>query len=148
MEAVASIGPISVAIDASLHSFMYYSHGIYNDKRCNKTDTDHAVLVQIFKKNFLTYSFNLGSSMLERLSPWARNHKIFTAVIYQCSFEARVLAPGWHFQFCLIVCGYGRSLPLRRRLFTREGSGLIHKHLTWLERPVREKKLYLITKNT
>jgi hypothetical protein len=45
MEAVATMGPLSVAIDASLHSFAYYSHGVYNDKHCNKTETDHAVLV-------------------------------------------------------------------------------------------------------
>ena len=47
MEAVASLGPISVAIDASLDSFSYYSKGIYNDRRCKKDDTDHAVLVKI-----------------------------------------------------------------------------------------------------
>jgi hypothetical protein len=47
MEAVATLGPISVAIDASLNSFSYYSKGIYNDKRCKKDDTNHAVLVII-----------------------------------------------------------------------------------------------------
>jgi hypothetical protein len=51
LEAVATLGPVSVAIDASLHSFMYYSRGIYSDKKCNKTDTDHAVLVNFEQKS-------------------------------------------------------------------------------------------------
>ena len=44
-KAVASVGPISVAIDASHHSFMHYSHGIYEEPACNVKNVDHAVLV-------------------------------------------------------------------------------------------------------
>ncbi|CAH1182111.1 unnamed protein product [Phyllotreta striolata] len=39
-------GPISVAIDASLKTFMFYSSGVYHDKNCRNRDEDldHAVL--------------------------------------------------------------------------------------------------------
>ncbi|XP_022102557.1 cathepsin L2-like [Acanthaster planci] len=45
--AVASVGPITVGIDAHLKTFGFYASGIYYDKNCgNKpADLDHAVLV-------------------------------------------------------------------------------------------------------
>lgn len=44
-EAVATIGPVSVAIDASHESLQFYSHGIYSEPDCNPKELDHAVLV-------------------------------------------------------------------------------------------------------
>lgn len=45
MEAAVRLGPVSVAIDASLDSFSYYSSGIYHDPACSLSNPDHAVVI-------------------------------------------------------------------------------------------------------
>lgn len=47
MEAVSTVGPISVSIDASKDSFMHYSGGVYYEPLCSNSrrNLDHAVLV-------------------------------------------------------------------------------------------------------
>lgn len=41
--AIATVGPVSVAIDASRQSFQFYSEGVYDEPDCDSQNLDHGV---------------------------------------------------------------------------------------------------------
>lgn len=61
IEALATVGPLSIAIDNSHHSFKFYSSGIYNEPHCNPNKLEHAVLAVGYDKDYYIIKNSWGT---------------------------------------------------------------------------------------
>lgn len=70
-KAVASVGPITVCIDASQPSFQLYKGGVYDEQSCNPIVFDHAVLI-------------VGYGVYQGKDYWlVKNRQVFKVLTYR-----------------------------------------------------------------
>uniref|UniRef100_A0A6J0TZ91 Cathepsin S n=1 Tax=Pogona vitticeps TaxID=103695 RepID=A0A6J0TZ91_9SAUR len=91
MNAVANVGPISVAIDASQPSFFLFKKGVYDDPKCSSEHINHGVIVVGYgKENGIDYwlvknswGIYFGDHGYIKI---ARNHGNRCGIANQCSY--------------------------------------------------------------
>ncbi|XP_029437296.1 cathepsin S-like [Rhinatrema bivittatum] len=90
-EAVATIGPISVAIDASRPKFFFYRRGVYYDPLCNSSHVNHGVLAVGYgvdqDKEYWLIKNSWGTSFGEKgYVRMARNRGNHCGITNDCSY--------------------------------------------------------------
>ncbi|KAG8261462.1 hypothetical protein J6590_071800 [Homalodisca vitripennis] len=90
--AVATIGPVSVCIDASLYSFSLYKRGVYRPKGCSTEVLDHCVLTVGYGKakkggDYWLIKNSWGTSWgMEGYMWMARNHNNMCGIATEASY--------------------------------------------------------------
>ena len=89
MMAVATVGPVSVGLDASRMTFHEYRHGIYEDEHCSSKELDHGVLVVGYGKMDGKKYWLIKNRYLIKMN-WNAQHRIKHAT--RVGDDARIMS--------------------------------------------------------